>query len=338
MTRRLDNRDEPILEPDLPIVDSHHHLFERGGVRYMIDECLDDMRAGHRVVASVYVETGAFARTDGPEVMRPLGEVEFANGVGAMCAGAGFDGPRVCAAIVGRADLRHGAEVGRLLDAAMERAPERFRGIRQIVMDHPSDAPYRFFSTGRPPQGTYDHPKFREGMAEIAARGLSYDATGFHLQLPDIAGIADAFPDMPVIVNHMTVAMGLDMDEAARRDLFADWRAGLADVARRPNALCKIGGMGMPVWGFGFHERPDPVGHEELAAAWRPFVETAIELFGAGRCMMESNFPPDAHSCGYVPLWNALKRITAGCSEAEKADLYARTAARTYRIDLPEPG
>ncbi|MGR3375428.1 amidohydrolase family protein [Salipiger abyssi] len=334
MTKRLEGRDEEILEPDLPIVDPHHHLFERKGVRYMLDECLDDMRAGHNVVASIYVETGAFMRRDGPEVLRPLGEIEFANGIGAMCSGTEYEGPKVCAGIVGKADLRLGEQVGWLFDRALAAAPERFRGIRQISMDHPSDLPYRYFSTGRPPQGLYHHPNFREGFAQLAARGLSYDATGFHLQLPDIGDLADAFPDTPIVVNHMTIAMGLEMSPDERQALFADWRDKLAEVAKRPNVACKVGGLGMPVWGFGFETRADVVGSEELAEVWRPYVETAIGLFGAERCMMESNFPPDAFSCGYVPLWNALKRITAGCSEEEKAALYSGTAARVYRLGV----
>ncbi|WP_108258407.1 amidohydrolase family protein [Mangrovicoccus ximenensis] len=326
---------EPILEPDLPIIDAHHHLFDRHGTRYMIDEFLADMRAGHNVVASVYVEASAFLRREGPEILRPLGEVEFANGVGAMCAGTDFEGPRACAAIVGKADLRAGAAVGELLDRQISAAPDRFRGIRQIVMDHPSDVPFRYFFTGRPPQGIYGDPAFREGFRELAARGLTYDATGFHLQLPQIAALADDFPDTPVIVNHMTVAMGLEMTAEERAALFAEWKAGLAEVAKRPNAVCKIGGLGMPIWGFGFDTRETKPGSKELAAAWRPFVETAIELFGPERAMMESNFPPDARSCGYVELWNALKRITSGCSAEEKAALYSGTAARVYRIALP---
>ena len=132
----------------------------------------------------------------------------------------------------------------------------------------------------------------------------------------------------------MTVAMGLEMNTQQREELFREWRESLRDTAKRPNVVCKIGGLGMPIWGFGFDERKDAVGYKELAKAWRPFVESAIELFGTNRCMMESNFPPDGRSCGYVPTWNALKHIVAASSDNEKADLFHRTAARVYRIDL----
>jgi len=335
MIKRLEGRDEPILDPDLPIIDAHHHLFDKPALRYMLEEYLDDVRAGHRIIASVYVEASAFHRADGPEILRPLGEIEFANGLGAMCASGHYGDIRLCAAIVGYADLRMGNEVGWLLDRALMAAPERFRGIRQITMEHPSDAPFRYFFTGRPPSGVFQHSKFRDGFREIAKRRLTYDATGFHLQLPDISELADAFPDTTIIVNHMTVAMGLGMNEQERRELFNEWRENLRDTARRPNVVCKISGLGTPIWGFGFEERKDAVGYKELAVKWRPFVESTIELFGTNRCMMGSNFPPDGRSSGYVPTWNALKHIVSKLSSEEKADLFHKTAARVYRIDLP---
>ena len=335
MNKRLEGRDEPILDPELPIIDAHHHLFDKPGLRYMFEDYLEDARAGHRIVASVYVEASAFHRADGPDVLRPLGEIEFANGVGAMCASGRYGDIRLCAAIVGYADLRLGDEVGWLLDRALATAPDRFRGIRQITMEHPSDAPFRYFVTGRPPAGIFQHSKFRDGFRQLAQRRLSFDATGFHLQLPDIAALADAFPRTPIIVNHMTVAMGLEMDAAERQALFAAWRENLREVARRPNVTCKVGGLGMPIWGFGFEERTDVIGYRELAETWRPFVETAIETFGVERCMMESNFPPDGRSCGYVPAWNALKHITSGMSASERQELFCNTAARAYGVTLP---
>ncbi|AJE49215.1 amidohydrolase family protein [Celeribacter indicus] len=335
MSKRLEGRDEPILEPDLPIIDAHHHLFDKPALRYMLEDYLEDVRAGHNVVASVYVEASAFHRAGGPEILKPLGEIEFANGVGAICASGAYGDVRLCAAIVGYADLRQGDGIGWLLDRAMAAAPDRFRGIRQITMEHPSNLPFRYFFTGRPPEGVFGHPEFRNGFRQLAQRGLTYDATGFHLQLPDIAALADAFPDTTLIVNHMTVAMGLEMDAGARAELFADWRGKLVEVAKRPNVMCKIGGLGMPIWGFGLDAREDALGYRDLAEVWRPFVETAIEAFGADRCMMESNFPPDARSCGYVPLWNAFKHIVAGASQEEKRALFAGTAARVYRIGLP---
>jgi predicted TIM-barrel fold metal-dependent hydrolase len=327
-------RDEPILEPDLPIIDSHHHLFLRPAIRYLFDDFLADVTAGHRVVASVYVEAHGMVRPDGPAMMRPLGEIEFANGAGAMAASGLFGDCRICAAIVGHADLRFGDDIGEYLDRALERAPERLRGIRQVTIEDPSEAAYKFVPV-RPPSGVMQHPKFRSGFRQLARRGLSFDAAVFHPQLGEVAALAAAFPDTTIIVNHAghALALGLDADGGAR--VFEEWRKRMVELARYPNVVCKVGGLGLPFWGFGFEERTDPIGYLELANAWRPYVETAIEAFGAERCMMESDYPPDSRSCGYVPLWNAFKHIVRAASSDEKAALFHRTAARVYRIELP---
>lgn len=336
MKQLFAGRDEPILEPDLPIIDAHHHLFLRPTLRYLLDDYLADITAGHRIIASVFVETQAFARPDGEALMRPVGEVEFANGIAAMSASGLFGEARVCAAIVGYADMRHGDEVARLLDRYIEIAPERFRGIRQITLEHESESPWAFTPV-RPPQGVLQDPAFRAAFRHLGERDLIFDAAVFDHQLDDIAALADAFPDTAITLNHAGMAMGMDAHgEAARAELFALWRERLAEVAKRPNIHCKIGGFGLPFWGFGFETRDDPIGCRELADCWRPWVETAIGLFGANRCMAESNYPPEGRAAGFVPLWNALKHIVAGASAGEKADLFMNTAARVHRIALPK--
>jgi L-fuconolactonase len=324
---------EAILDPDLPIIDSHHHLFDRPALRYLLNDYLADIGAGHRITGSVYVETQAFIRPDGPELLRPLGEVEFANGVAAMSASGIYGECRVCAAIVGYADLRLGDAIAELLDRALAIAPDRLRGIRQVTIEDPTGKSYRYMMQP-PPRGIMSSAGFRPAFRQLAARGLAFDAAVFDHQLPDIGNLADAFPETTIVLNHMGLAMALDLDAQGRAQVFGRWRAALYDVARRPNVVCKVGGLGMPVWGFGLETRSDSIGYSELASAWKPYVETAIEAFGPERCMMESNFPPDRQTCGYATLWNALKHIVRGCSADEKAALFHDTAARVYRIDL----
>jgi L-fuconolactonase len=328
-------RDEPILEPELPIIDAHHHLFDRPGLRYMLDDYLADARAGHRIIGSIYTEALAFARTDGPELLRPLGEIEFANGIGAIGASGVYGECRVAAGIIGYADLRLGDQVAQLLDLALERAPDRLRGIRQIVIDHPSAVPFRFISH-RPPSGIMQSQGFRPAIEHLVKRGLSFDAAVFHHQLPDVIDLADTYPEATIVLNHCGHPMAMDLDEQGRAEVFRAHRDLLFEIARRPNVYCKVGGFGLPFWGFGFEERQDPIGYLELATAWRPFVETAIEAFGADRCMMESNYPPDARSAGFVPLWNALKHIVRAVSSEDKAALFHGTAAKVYRLTLPK--
>ena len=325
--------DHATLDPDLAIIDAHHHLFDRPGQRYLLDDYLADIGAGHRIVASVYVETQAFIRADGPELLRSLGEIEFANGVAAMSASGIYGDCRVCAAIVGYADLRLGDEVAELLDRALAIAPDRLRGMRQVTIEDPTGKSYRYMMQP-PPSGILSSAGFRPAFRHLAARGLTFDAAVFDHQLPDIGDLADAFPDTTIVLNHMGAAMALDLDAEGRAEVFSRWRAGLRDVSRRQNVICKIGGLGMPLWGFGFESRSDAVGYPELASAWRPYVETALEAFGPRRCMMESNFPPDRRSCGFTALWNALKHIVRDCSASEKAALFRNTAAGVYRIDV----
>ncbi len=329
-----EGREEPILEPDIPIIDCHHHLFDRRALRYMAEDYLEDAQLGHDIRATVYIETQAFARPDGPEALRPLGEVEFANGVGAIGRSGAYGSCRIAAAIVGFADMRLGDRVQETLDRSMAIAPDRFRGVRQIALAHPDPEVLRYL-THRPPPDLLKDPAFLAAFRQLARRGLSFDATVLHPQLPELTALAAAHEDTVVILNHLGLATAMDGDSAARAEAFADWREKLKALARLPNVVCKVGGLGTAYWGFGFNRREQPATSQELAAAWRPYVETAIEVFRPGRCMMESNYPNDGRSCGFVPLWNALKHIVAGASAEEKRALFHDTAARVYRIEAP---
>jgi len=329
-----EGRGEPILDPDIPIIDAHHHLRIRPMQRYMLEEYLADVQTGHRVVASVYVESRSFIRPNGPEALRPLGEVEFANGIGAIGL-SGVVGPqRVCSAIVGYADLRAGDAIAEFLDNALLVAPLRFRGVRQVTMEPPTEALYRLFPHP-PPRGIMESAGFDKAFAHLAPRSLTFDAAVFNHQLADIIALADRFPDTTLVLNHMGTVLAMDLGEEERRETFRQWGVSLRELARRANVFCKIGGLGVPFWDFGFIAREQPTSYIELANAWRPHVETAIEAFGAHRCMMESNFPPDGESCGYVPLWNAMKHIVASASTEDKAALFHGTAAKVYRIEMP---
>lgn len=328
-----EGRQEEILEPDIAILDAGHHLFDRPHLRYMLDDYLDDANAGHKIRGSVYIETQAMARPDGPEELRPIGEVEFANGVAAIMASGVYGPCRVAAAIVGFADMTIGDRVAATLDAALSIAPHRFRGVRQIALSHPNEAALRFL-THRPPPDLLKSPAFRLAFRHLGPRGLSFNATVLHQQLPDLAHLAAEYPDTTIVLDHLGLALATDAGPQARAEVFQSWRKNMQDIARHPNVFCKVGGLGTSYWGFGFNLRTDPIGYQELASAWKPYVETAIEAFGADRCMMESNYPNDGRSCGFVPLWNALKYIVKGYSAEEKAALFRGTAERVFRIEL----
>ena len=327
----LDRRREEIIEPDLPIVDPHHHLVNRPETgRYLLPELLADIGTGHNITASVYLEWLSMYRAEGAVELRPVGEIEFANGVAAMSASGTYGETRVCAGIVGYADLALGAPVERVLEAMIGAGGGRFRGIRFITASHPDQAAWG--SAIIRPEGLLMDPKLREGFARLAPLGLSFDAWMYHTQLGELVGLARAFPETPIVLDHVGGAIGLGRYAGRRDEVFAEWGARIRELAACPNVHIKLGGLGMRMFGFTLHTRELPPSSEELAAAWRPYIETCIAAFGPDRAMFESNFPVDKGSCSYAALWNAFKRITAGCSAAEKQALFAGTATKFYRL------
>ena len=333
-TKRNDGRDEPILDPTCHL-DSHIHLFDLPNNRYMLEDYLADAQGGHNVIASIYCESQAFVSKDGLEWMRPLGEVEFANGVAAMTATGQYGKCRVAAGIIGHANLTFGSRIGELLDRCMEVAPNRYRGVRHVTLDYPDDRPFKFIMTYRPPAGLLETPGFPLGLAELERRGLTFDAAIYDPSLPRLTELVDQFPGLTFVLNHMGIAIGIDMTDTERDEMFRTLvgqpaSAGQATQRDVQGRRTRHAGRG-----FRFEEREDVVGYQELAATWRPYVEAAIDAFGIDRCMMESNFPPDGRSGGFIPTWNAYKHILSGCSAEEKAKLFARNAARVYRLAIP---
>lgn len=327
---------EPALDPGLPIIDAHHHLWDlpSRGMRYLLPELQRDLQSGHRILATVFVEGGAMYRTDGPAHLRPVGEVAFARAAAEAAAAAGP--VRVAEGIVGHADLGRGAAVREVLEALHEAAGGRLRGVRHATV-HDGGRVGRALS--RPvPAGLLGDAAFRHGLAELDRLGLVFDAWVFHHQLDDVVALARALPGLTVVLDHAGTLLGVAEyapGTPAAREARHQWLRGLDALAACPNVFLKLGGLGMPVCGHGFHRQPEPPGSQALAAAWRPVVEPCLERFGAGRCLLESNFPVDRQSCGYPELWNAYKRLTAACSPAERARLFAGTAAQVYRLTPP---
>jgi predicted TIM-barrel fold metal-dependent hydrolase len=97
--------------------------------------------------------------------------------------------------------------------------------------------------------------------------------------MPRLAQIAATYSNVQFVLNHIGMPLMIDLDERHRARVFDVWRSGLSAVAAQPNVACKIGGLGQVFFGFRFDEREDPVGFRNLATAWRPFVETAVETF-----------------------------------------------------------
>ena len=327
----LAQRREEILDPARPIVDPHHHLWDRGGQRYLIEELAADTASGHNVIATVYVEARSMYRASGPEALRPVGEIEFANGAAAMSASGGYGPAAICAGIVGHVNLMLGEAARPVLEAEIAAGQGRFRGIRHSsAWDADPDVAHMYATR---PKGLLLDPTFRKGFACLAPLGLSFDAWLFHPQIGELSDLAHAFPDTRIVLDHCGGPVGIGSYANRREEIFPRWKASIRDVANCPNVVVKLGGLAMRLLGYDFHQRPLPPSSEEVAAAWRPYIETCIEAFGPDRCMFESNFPPDKGQCSYQVIFNAFKRIAASYSEAEKTALFSKTATDIYRLN-----
>ena len=327
----LDQVQEEVIEPERRICDPHHHLWDRNGNRYLLDELLADTGSGHNVVSTVFVECLSMYRAGGPEELRPVGETEFVQGVAAMSASGGYGPMRACSAIIGRATLSMGAAVGAVLDAHIAASPNRFRGIRDAAGWDPS--PDVRNSHTNPPEHLFLNAQFREGMKELERRGLVFEAWHYHTQIPELTSLARAFPGVTIVLDHFGGPLGIGPYEGRPDEVFENWRKNIDDLAACPNVVAKLGGINMPINGFGWHKRAAPPTSDELVAATRRYYEHTIDRFGPGRCMFESNFPVDRESCSYRVLWNAFKKLAAGHPEDEKDAMFYGTATRVYRIE-----
>jgi L-fuconolactonase len=341
---------EAILEPGLPIIDPHHHLWDwpaallaaapdhgfttvvRRAMRYLLPEFLSDLNSGHNIRATVFVQCGAMYRADGPEAFKPIGETEFVNGVAAMCASGTYGPIRACAGIVGHVDLTAGAAVSEVLEAHLKTAAERFRGIRHAASyDADSNVLGPLVRVGA---GLFTQKTFREGYAQLGKYGLSFDAWLLEPQLPELIDLVRAFPHIPVVLDHVGTPLGLASYQGRREERFAAWRDNIRKLAALPNVSVKLGGLAMAFCNFPSFLQSPAASSAQLAAEWRPYIETCIEAFGANRCMFESNFPVDMGSCTYPVLWNAFKLLSKQYTADERTALFSGTAQRFYRLRI----
>jgi L-fuconolactonase len=327
---------EPTVEPEIPICDPHHHFWDLRTARlpyqrYLLHELAADIHAGHNVRSTVFVEARAMYRATGPEEMRPVGEVEFVQGLAAASA-SGLYGPgRAAAAIVGHANLNLGGRVEPVLEALRAASPNRFRGIRHSVTWDPH--PEVENTAAHQKEGQLASDEFRAGARVLARMGMTLEAWLYFPQLPELAAFAKAVPDLTIILNHIGGLLRTGPYANRDQEVMQTWRRGIAAVAACPNVTVKLGGIGMPRTGFDWHTRTTPIGSDELAKSMAPLLTYCIEQFGPSRCMFESNFPVDKVSYSHHVLYNAFKRMSKGYSAAERAGMLHDNAVRVYRVD-----
>lgn len=316
---------EEVLDPALPIIDAHHHLWQTPEFSYALAQLQSDASDGHALRATLFVDCMSHYRSDGPEALRPVGETEF---VVRHC-GVQQGGVQWAAGIVGWADLQLGDRVTPVLEAHMAAGQGRFRGVRARANWHADPALHP------PGVGAAEmllRPQVQQAARRLGDMGLTLDLWVYHSQLGDVARLAAACPQTTLILNHCGGPLGVGPYAGKRDAVRREWQAQIQALAAHGNIVVKLGGLAMPRCGFGWHEAERPVDSQTLAWAWAPYIEACVQAFGAERCMFESNFPMDKTGVSYRTLWNAFKRLAQGASAGEKAALFEGTAARVYRL------
>lgn len=319
---------EEILEPELPIIDAHHHLWVRQGAPYLLREFVDDLACGHNVVATVFAECHSMYRRAGPERLRAVGESEFVGGIAAMSDSGAFGASQVARAMVGAVDMTLGAAVDEVFDAHLAASGGRFRGVRVSAAWHEDE---RLASIVDDP-GYLERKDVREAIGVLQRRGLSLDCWVYHSQLAQVDDIARAFPDLVIVLNHTGVPILGGPNKGHEAGVFDVWREHMQQIALHPNVYLKVGAL--PIRASDRDDANLPPSSADVCNAWRPWAEASIEYFGAARCMFESNFPVHKNWCSYAVMWNAFKHLSKDASDADKAALFFGAANRAYRMGL----
>lgn len=321
------NKEEP-LEPDLPIIDAHHHLWNRPGNVYRFGEYLEDISSGHNIVATIYVQARSGYWEHGPEILKPAGEIDFAMDMAKQASSAAGNKTALCAAIIGGADLMQGENVAPALERMVDLSEGRLRGIRNQTAWH-ADPNIRSSPFPTSP-GMVASEAFRLGAKALNRFGLSLDVWAYQTQLIEVESLARFLPGLRIIINHAGGPLGIGLYRENRKAAFDQWKTDLQNLAKLPNVHVKLSGLGMRANGFEHDALERPPTSVYLADCIRPYVETAIEIFGPNRCMFESNFPVDKGMYSYCTLWNAFKRICENYSNSDKSFLFHDASHQIY--------
>ena len=323
---------EPAIEPDLPIIDPHHHFWVRedDAQTYILKDLLSDF-GGHNIRQTVFIECNSMYRADGPTHLAPVGETEFVQGIAAQSASGQFGDVRAAAGIVGFADLTLGDRVVEVLESHLQASQERFRGIRHQASWDPSDQVPN--SRIEPPPGLFLSKEFRRGFQYLSKYNLSFEGWFYHPQIDELTDLAQEFEDTTIILNHLGGPLGIGPYANNRSEVFETWRSSVARLAKCSNVFAKVGGIQMPLNGYGWHEQELPPTSDQLLEKTRDWYLTIIDLFGPERCMFESNFPVDKASCSYSVLWNHFKKLSRSFSPSDRTSLFHDTALNVYRLE-----
>ena len=332
----LDQISEEIIDQDIEIVDPHHHLWPgpprtegaKAENRYLLEDLWKDTESGHKISKTVFVECGQGYYESGPDAMKPVGETKF---VYEVAEEAKLDKSKAqIEGIVGHADMMLGSSAREVLEAHVEEGKGRFKGIRHGASWDESEEIRNSHSI--PIRHIYLDSKFQQGIEQLDALNLTLDAWNYHKQIKELTELAKCFPNLKIVQNHFGGPLGIGPYKNKREEVFSEWKDSISELAERENVYMKLGGLAMPINGWGWHKRERPATSEELVEKHGKYYLHAINSFGVKRCMFESNFPVDKRSISYPVLWNGFKRVVRDYSLEEKEFLFSKTATEFYSL------
>ena len=332
----LDQISEEIIDQDIEIVDPHHHLWPgpprtegaKAENRYLLEDLWKDTESGHKISKTVFVECGQGYYESGPDAMKPVGETKF---VYEVAEEAKLDKSKAqIEGIVGHADMMIGSSAREVLEAHVEEGKGRFKGIRHGASWDESEEIRNSHSI--PIRHIYLDSKFQQGIEQLDALNLTLDAWNYHKQIKELTELAKCFPNLKIVQNHFGGPLGIGPYKNIREEVFSEWKDSISELAERENVYIKLGGLAMPINGWGWHKRDLPTTSEELLENHGKYYMHAINSFGVKRCMFESNFPVDKRSISYPILWNGFKRVVRDYSLEEKEFLFSKAAAEFYSL------
>jgi predicted TIM-barrel fold metal-dependent hydrolase len=320
---------EEIVEPDRPIIDTHHHLWKIPSMwgTYVLDDLWADTGSGHKIKKTVFIDCHSSYRENGPDHLKPVGETEFVVAVAEDSARQ--EDKATIAGIVGHANMTLGEQVAEVLQAHEVAGKGLFRGIRHAG---PYDPTGTLSNPGSRRPGLYAREDFRTGVKTLGNLGYSYDTWHFFHQNQEYLALAQAVPGTTMILDHFGTPLGVGAYAGKQDEIFEQWKKDIRDIAKCPNVFAKLGGMSMPDNGFGWDSNPSPPTSDDFVEAQKRYYLHMIECFGPDRCMFESNFPVDKLSISYQVLWNGMKKIVMDFSEDEKHAMFYGTAEEVYRL------
>ena len=326
---------EEIIDPEQRIIDPHHHLWPGASIdssdnfnQYLLEDLWADTSSGHNVTNTIFIDCSQCYWDSTDQALNPVGETEFVKKI----ADESKVDPKqaTISGIVGHVDMLLGFEAERVLEKHLEIGQELFKGIRHAGGWDPH--PDVRNSHHNACEGLYLLPNFLDGLQTLAKLGYVFEAWQYHHQIPQITELAKQFPDLIIILNHFSGPLGIGPYENKHADIFPQWQKDLKELSLHENVFAKLGGLAMPVNGFGFHIQDKPPTSDEFILKQKAYYETALEYFTPKRCMFESNFPVDKTSISYPVLWNAFKKLATSYSASEKDQLFYKTASTVYRI------